>query len=103
MSKTKSADAKPAGIGHNSEGDAPPAGSRLLSFIERIERLEEEKKALAEDIKDVYAESKAVGFDSKILRKQITRRRMTKEKRDEEDELLDLYEHSVSNLNSMME
>ena len=90
------------GIGHNSDVGGV-AGPRLLSFIERIERLEEEKSALAEDIKDIYAECKAVGFDTKILRKQIKRRKMDKEKRDEEDQLLDLYEASVQNLNSMME
>lgn len=86
-------------MGHNSG----IAGSRLLSFIERIERLEEEKKALGDDIKDIYAEAKGVGFDTKIMRKQIKRRKMTTEKRQEEDELLDLYEFSIGELNSMME
>lgn len=79
------------------------SGSRLLSFLERIERLEEEKKALGDDIKDIYAEAKGVGFDAKIMRKQIKRRKMTAEKRQEEDDLLDTYEHAVNNLNSMME
>ncbi len=106
---TSKADAKP-GIGHNGGpaindqgGGEVVVGSRLKSFIERVERLEEEKKGLAEDIKDVYAEAKAVGFDTKIMRKQISRRRMTKEKRDEEDHLLDVYELAVKNLNDMME
>ncbi len=89
------------GIGHNSS--EPVAGSRLKSYIERIERIEEEKKALAEDIKDIYSEAKSIGFDTKILRKQISRRRMTKEKRDEEDFLLESYELAVSTLNEMME
>lgn len=96
------------GMGHNG---GPPlddkpvnsSGSRLLSFLERIERLEEEKKALGDDIKDIYAEAKGVGFDTKIMRKQIKRRKMTAEKRQEEDELLDTYEHAVGSLNSMME
>lgn len=79
------------------------SGSRLLSVIERIERLEEEKKGLGDDIKDVYAEAKGVGFDTKIIRKQIKRRKMDKEKRQEEDHLLDTYEHAVENLSSMME
>jgi len=79
------------------------SGSRLKSFLERIERLEEEKKALGDDIKDIYAEAKGVGFDTKIIRKQIKRRKMTAEKRQEEDDLLDTYEHAVSNLNDMME
>lgn len=67
------------------------AGKRLNSFLERIERLEEEKKNLAEDIKDVYAEAKGVGFDVKIMRRIMKLRKMEPEKRREEDELLDLY------------
>jgi uncharacterized protein (UPF0335 family) len=88
-------------IGHNSDGEV--AGSRLKSFVERIERLEEEKKELADDIKDIYAEAKGVGFDVKILRKVINRRKMTDDKRNEEDEILSLYESALQNLNSMME
>ena len=57
------------------------AGERLKSFIERIERLEEEKKALSEDIREVYAEAKAVGFEPKIMRKMISLRKMELEKR----------------------
>lgn len=67
------------------------AGKRLKSFIERIERLEEEKAALADDIKDVYAEAKSTGFDTKTIRRIIKLRKMEVEKRREEDELLDLY------------
>lgn len=63
----------------------------LKAFIERIERLEEEKQALAEDIKDVYAEAKGTGYDVKILRKIVTLRRQDSNKRREEDEILDLY------------
>ena len=66
-------------------------GTRLKSFIERIERLEEEKKALAEDIKDVYGEAKATGFAPKIIRKIVSLRKSNVEKRREEQELLDLY------------
>lgn len=90
------------GIGHNS-GVGGVAGKRLNSFIERIERLEEEKKATADDIKEIYAEAKGVGFDTKIIRKVVNRRKIEKEKLREEDELLDLYEHSISSLNEMME
>jgi len=79
------------------------SGTRLKSFLERIERLEEEKKGIGDDIKDIYAEAKGVGFDVKIIRKQIKRRKMTAEKRQEEDDLLDTYEHAVSSLNDMME
>ncbi len=71
------------------------AGKRLLSFLERIENLEEEKKDLAEDIKEVYAEAKGVGFDAKILRRIIKLRKMEPEKRREEDELLDLYMSAI--------
>ena len=67
------------------------AGERLKSFIERVERLEAEKKILAEDIKEVYAEAKTTGFEPKILRKIVSLRRVEPEERREESELLDLY------------
>ena len=63
----------------------------LRAFIERIERLEEEKKALSDDIKDVYAEAKGNGFDAKIMRKIVSIRKQDREKRREEEEILDLY------------
>lgn len=66
-------------------------GQRLRSFIERIERLEEEKKALADDIKEVYAEAKGQGFDSKIMRKIVALRKKDDQERREEEELLDTY------------
>ncbi len=67
------------------------SGNRLKSFIERIERLEEEKKAMAEDIRDVYSEAKSTGFEPKIMRKIVSLRKANLEKRREEQELLDLY------------
>ena len=67
------------------------SGARLKSFIERVERLEEEKKTLAEDIRDVYSEAKATGFEPKIMRKIVSLRKTNLEKRREEQELLDLY------------
>ena len=67
------------------------AGKRLLSFFDRIERLEEEKAALAEDIKEIYAEAKSAGFEVKIMRRIMKLRKMDVEKRQEEDELLNLY------------
>lgn len=67
------------------------SGNRLKSFIERIERLEEEKKAMGEDIRDVYAEAKSTGFEPKIMRKIVSLRKANLEKRREEQELLDLY------------
>jgi len=71
------------------------AGKRLRSFLERIERLEEEKSALAEDIRDVYAEAKSAGFESKIMRRIIKLRKMEVEQRREEDELLELYMSAI--------
>ena len=71
------------------------SGQRLKAFIERVERLEEEKAGLAEDIKDIMAEAKAVGFDTKTMRKIIRLRKMDKEKRQEEEELLELYKSAI--------
>lgn len=71
------------------------SGQRLKSFIERVERLEEEKKALAEDIRDVYSEAKATGFEPKIIRKIVSLRKTNLEKRREEQELLDLYMSAI--------
>ena len=63
----------------------------LRSFVERIERLEEEKKNLSEDLKDVYSEAKGNGFDVKILRKIIAMRKMEDHERQEQEALIDLY------------
>lgn len=71
------------------------AGQRLQSFIERIERLEEEKSALQEDIKEIYSEIKSTGFDGKTIKKIIRLRRLDKEKRQEEEELLELYKAAI--------
>lgn len=71
------------------------AGSRLKSFIERIERLEEEKSSVVEDIKETYAEAKGVGFDPKTIRKVIKIKNMDAEKRQEEEALLDLYKTAI--------
>lgn len=65
--------------------------SHLRSFIERIERLEEEKRVIADDIKEVYAEAKGNGFDAKIMRKIVSLRRQDRDKRKEEETILDLY------------
>jgi uncharacterized protein (UPF0335 family) len=65
--------------------------SHLRAFIERIEKLEEEKRAIADDIKEVYAEAKGNGFDPKIMRKIVSMRRQDLEKRKEEETILDLY------------
>lgn len=67
------------------------ARNQLKSFVERIERLEEEKKTLSDDIKDVYGEAKGTGFDTKILKKVIGLRKKDEQERMEEDALLDTY------------
>lgn len=67
------------------------AGAQLKSIVERIERLEEEKKALSDDIKDVYAEAKANGYDTKTLRQVIRLRKQDSSERMEQEALLDLY------------
>jgi uncharacterized protein (UPF0335 family) len=75
------------------------AGDRLIkSFVERIERLEEEKKALANDIKEVYAEAKGNGFDTKIMRQVIRLRKMDKDDLDEQDALIDVYKRALGML-----
>ena len=71
------------------------AGDRLRSFIERIERLEEEKAAIAADIKEVYSEAKGTGFDTKIIRQIIRLRKMDKADRQEQEELLDVYKRAL--------
>ena len=71
------------------------AGERLKSFIERVERLEEEKRALAEDIKEVYAEAKGVGFDVKIMRQIVKIRKMDQDDLDEQETLLDVYKRAL--------
>ncbi len=71
------------------------AGERLQSFIERIERLEEEKTALSEDVKEVYSEAKSSGFDIKIMRQVIRLRKLNSSDRREQEELLDLYKNAL--------
>ena len=67
------------------------ARDQLRAFVERIERLEEEKKTIADDIKDVYGEAKSMGFDTKILKKVIALRKKDDQERMEEDLILDTY------------
>lgn len=67
------------------------AQDQLRSIVERIERLEEERKTIASDIKEVYAEAKGHGFDTKILRKVIALRKKDAAEREEEESMLDLY------------
>ncbi|OAN52724.1 hypothetical protein A6A04_15600 [Paramagnetospirillum marisnigri] len=67
------------------------AAEALRQFIDRIERLEEEKKALGADLKDVYAQAKSQGFDTKIIRKIVSLRKKDRAEREEEQQILDLY------------
>jgi uncharacterized protein (UPF0335 family) len=71
------------------------AGDQLKSLIERIERLEEEKAALAGDIREIYAQAKGNGFDTKVMRQLIRLRRMDRADRREQEELLDLYKRAI--------
>ncbi len=71
------------------------AGDRLRTIIERIERLEEEKKAISSDIKDVYAEAKGAGFDVKIIRQLVSLRRKEPAEVEEQETLLDLYKRAL--------
>lgn len=73
-------------IGHNSASD-----DRLRLLIERVERLEEEKKGISDDIKDAYAEARAVGYDARIMRQIVRLRKMKPDDRREMDAILDLY------------
>lgn len=77
------------------EAGGDVAADQLRSIVERIERLEEEKKVLSDDIKDVYAEAKGNGFDVKILRKVISLRKKQPHEREEEEAVLDLYLHAL--------
>ena len=75
------------------DNDATPtvAGARLKQYIERIERLEEERKALGADQRDVFAEAKSAGFDIKTMRQVLRLRKLADQERQEQTELLDLY------------
>lgn len=78
-------------IGHNTN----PAAEHLRLFIERIERLEEEKKGVADDIKDVYSEAKSQGYDAKIMRQIISLRKMSSDDRAEMEAILDTYKTAL--------
>jgi uncharacterized protein (UPF0335 family) len=73
----------------------PISADRLKSFVERIEKLEEERKAIGGDIKDVYSEAKGVGYDVKTMRKIISLRSMDAADRAEQETLLDVYKHAL--------
>ncbi len=74
---------------------AEATDDRLRLLIERIERLEEEKKGIADDIRDVYAEAKAVGYDVKIMRQIVRLRKMDANDRSEQEMILDTYKAAL--------
>ena len=78
--------------GHNSNGNAD---DRLRLLVERIERMEEEKKGLGDDIKDVYHEAKAVGYDTKMVRQIIRLRKMKPDDRREMEAVLEVYKAAL--------
>jgi uncharacterized protein (UPF0335 family) len=71
------------------------SSAQLRSFIERLEKLEEEKKGIADDIKDVYGEAKSQGFDNKTIRQIVKIRAMDREKRQEAEALLETYKAAL--------
>ena len=71
------------------------AGEQLRSLIERVEYLEEERKATADDIREVYTEAKAAGFDVKVMRQVVRLRKLDSADRQEQEALLDLYRHAL--------
>jgi uncharacterized protein (UPF0335 family) len=85
------ADGTASGTPSAGSGATGVAADRLRSFIERVERLEEDKKAIMEDMKEVYAEAKGEGYDTKILRQVIRIRKMDRAERQEQEAILDLY------------
>ena len=76
------------------------AQQQLRQYVEQLERLEEEKKAIADDIRDKFAEIKAVGFDVKVMRQILRLRKKSKDDRDEEDAILTTYMHALGMIES---
>lgn len=76
------------------------ARDHLRSFVERIERLEEEKKTIAEDIKEVYGEAKAMGYDTKALRTVVKLRKQDRQERQEQEAILEVYLDALGELDS---
>jgi uncharacterized protein (UPF0335 family) len=74
------------------------AREKLRQLVARIEKLEEEKKGIADDIKESYAEAKAVGFDSKVLRQVVRLRKQDRQEREEQDQVRELYLHALGDI-----
>lgn len=84
-----------SGPGHNSSDAGGVARDQLRSIVERIERLNEEKATIADDIKDVYGEAKANGYDTKVLRRVVAIRKQDQNERLEQEAILDTYLHAL--------
>lgn len=82
-------------VGHNSGDIGGITAEQLRAYVERVERLEEEKAALTADVREVYAEAKANGFDAKIMRQVVRLRKMDSQDRTEQEVLLDLYKRAL--------
>lgn len=96
MAATSDGQSRPNADAFAGDEHAPTIDNKALkSFIERIERLEEEKKTIADDIKDTFAEAKGTGFDTKTLRAVLRRRKIDRDQLAEQDALLDLYESTL--------
>lgn len=80
---------------HGQPGHNSVAADQLRLFIERVERLEEEKKGIADDVRDVYSEAKANGYDPKIMRKVVALRKMETHVRNEQDAILETYRTAI--------
>ena len=97
MTPATPSESRHSGTDFQAEFDASPevltaaAQGRLKSFLERIEKLEEDRRAVLDDLKEVYGEAKGEGFDTKILRRVVRLRRQDKVRREEEQALIDLY------------
>ncbi|OAJ67758.1 DUF2312 domain-containing protein [Gluconobacter cerinus] len=81
--------------GHNSAATGSIAADRLRSIVERTERLEEERKALAGDIKDIFSEAKSAGFDVKVIKQIIRLRKQEPAEVEEQETLLDIYRRAL--------
>lgn len=85
-------------IGHNSEAESPATKftkDQLRAIIERVERLEEEKKTITDDIRDIYAEAKGNGYDAKVLRTIVRMRKQDAGERQEQETILETYMHAL--------
>ncbi|OQW60679.1 MAG: hypothetical protein A4S17_10035 [Proteobacteria bacterium HN_bin10] len=74
------------------------AQDKLRQLVARIERLEEEKKSIGDDIKETYAEAKATGFDSKVLRQVVRIRKQDRQEREEQEQIRELYLHALGEI-----